>query len=812
MGSLAAPKIFVRRCRQHVHTSTLPFWISSISGGSRRGVVGSTTTRHFHEKDNYLSYDAFDDSSSSTVDDDPPSSFSSLRIPTHAAHKVCTPSDAVSLISRGDTIAVSGFVAQGSPDLILKSLADRYEQECKDGIKDGVGNLTILFGGGPGDWESRGLNYLASIPQLEDGSTAPPMIKRAIGAHFGQVPMLGELVMKNLIEAWTLPLGSISRMIRAQATHSPGHITTIGLGTYVDPTPGVGSGGAANDLARKSPLHEKLVTKLTIGYGEEMKTDYLLYKALPIQVGIIRATTADSSGNLSFEHESLRCDQLSVAMAARNSGGVVIAQVKRLSQVGSLPSRSVLVPGSMVDCVVVVGDDDQNNYHPMSYTTFHSPVLAGEIRSPIEDSSRLPLSERKVIARRAARLLKPGLTVNLGIGLPEGVASVAGEEGMLPYITLTTEPGSFGGMPASGKNFGPSSNADALIEMNQQFDFYDGGGLDVAFLGAAEISPSGDVNVSRMGPSRITGPGGFIDITQATRKVCFMCPFTAKGLEITFDEEKGSMSIVKEGSVKKFVNKVYETTFSGDECVRRGQHALYVTERCVFRRTAAHDTLELIEIAPGVDLEKDILQQMEFTPAISHDLKLMDHQYFRSRKMNLQFFRSLADRCTYHEDDHVLYIDLFGVCLTNEEEVDWIIMSFHEVVRPITYTKGPVDVVVSYTGFYLKSGLEDYFAEGVKDVEKRYYKSVKRFSGKAFRPSLLKKKVGVKAWDEKEIFKRFDDENTGSISPQQLRRGMKKMFGLTLKPHELKELCREKITPQNFPDVLAKCLSDFRME
>ena len=268
--------------------------------------------------------------------------------------------------------SVSGFVAQGSPDLILKSLADRYEQEFKDGIKDGVGNLTLLFGGGPGDWESRGLNYLAKIPQLEDGTVAPPMVKRAIGAHFGQVPMLGELlttrsgvdknylgyyliflhvgelVLKNQIEAWTLPLGSISRMIRAQATHSPGHITTIGLGTYVDPTPGVGNGGAINDLARKSPLHEKLVTKLTIGYGEEMKTDYLLYKALPIQVGIIRATTADSSGNLSFEHESLRCDQLSVAMAARNSGGVVIAQVKRLSQVGSLPLRSVLVPGSMV--------------------------------------------------------------------------------------------------------------------------------------------------------------------------------------------------------------------------------------------------------------------------------------------------------------------------------------------------------------------------------------------------------------------------------------------------------------------------------
>ena len=275
-------------------------------------------------------------------------------------------------------LSVSGFVAQGSPDLILKSLADRYEQECKDGIKNGVGNLTLLFGGGPGDWDRRGLNYLARLPELEDGSTAQPMIKRAIGAHFGQVPMLGDLAINNEIEAWTLPLGSISRMIRAQATHSPGHITTIGLGTYVDPS--VGNGGAANDKALQSTLHRELVTKQTIGYDGKMTSDYLLYKALPIQVGIIRATTGDSHGNLSFEHEILLCDQLYTAMAARNSGGVVIAQVKRLCQVNSLPSRDVLVPSSMVDCVVVVDDEDHDEFHPMSFNTTYCPVLTGKIR------------------------------------------------------------------------------------------------------------------------------------------------------------------------------------------------------------------------------------------------------------------------------------------------------------------------------------------------------------------------------------------------------------------------------------------------
>ena len=314
--------------------------------------------------------------------------------------------------------------------------------------------------------KSRGLNYLARIPKLEDGSNAPPMIKRAIGAHFGQVPMLGDLVVNNQIEAWTLPLGSISRMIRAQATHSPGHITTVGLGTYVDPD--VGSGGAANDLALQSPLHNELVTKLSIGYDGKMKTDYLLYKALPIQVGIIRATTGDSLGNLSFEHESLLCDQLSTAMAARNSGGIVIAQVKRLAAVNSLSSREVSVPGSMVDCVVVVDNNEHDFYHPMSYVTSYCPVLTGKIKSPADEAPKMPLTERKVIARRGSRVLRPGQTVNLGIGLPEGVASVAGEEGMLPYITLTTEPGSFGGL-VSERKAGPFTYHNDKLLPHSQF-------------------------------------------------------------------------------------------------------------------------------------------------------------------------------------------------------------------------------------------------------------------------------------------------------------------------------------------------------
>jgi len=406
----------------------------------------------------------------------------------------------------------------------------------------------------------------------------------------------------------------------------------------------------------------------------------------------------------------------------------------------------------------------------------------------------MKLNERKVIARRASRVLKPGQTVNLGIGLPEGVASVAGEEGMLPYITLTTEPGSFGGLPSSGKQFGPSTNASSLIEMNEQFDFYDGGGLDIAFLGAAEISPSGDVNVSRMNSSRLTGPGGFIDITQSTRNICFMSTFTAKGLDIYFNQEEGNISIKKEGTIKKFVNEVYETTFSAAESIRRGQKVYYVTERAVFWRTTAHDVLELIEIAPGIDLQKDILDQMEFTPAISENLKIMDRQFFKKEKMGYSLFGSLAERCTYHEDDHLLFIDLFGISLRNEHEIDWFFVSLNKILHPITKKKGPVDVVVSYQGFDLKSGLEDYYAEELQKLEARHYKSVKRYSGEAFRLAKLRKKSDVKDWKEEEVFNSFDKNKDGVIESDELRYGIIEMFGLRLKQWELEELCKEDIT------------------
>mmetsp|Transcript_23666 Transcript_23666/g.49008 ORF Transcript_23666/g.49008 Transcript_23666/m.49008 type:complete len:800 (-) Transcript_23666:96-2495(-) len=753
-----------------------------------------------------------------------PAAANSLHIPRNAAHKVCTPSDAVSLISSNDTVCVSGFVGQGSPDLLLKALSDRYERECQEALQHGrvlngddtgdskvIGDLTLLFGGGPGDWKTRGLNYLARVPPpgSEDNERLRPLIKRTIGGHYGQTPMLGNLATSNQIEAWTLPMGSISRMIRAQATHSPGHITTIGMGTYVDPTPGVGCGGAANQRALESPFHKELVTKISLGFGpeKEQEMEYLLYKALPIQVAIIRATTADSSGNLSFEHESLLCDQRIIATAARNSGGVVLAQVERLAALRSLPSRSVGVPGAMVDCVCVVDEEDRDYFHPMSFTSKYNPVLTGEVKSPCCDNiPKLSLNERKVIARRASFALKPGKVVNLGIGLPEGVAQVAGEEGSLPYITLTTEPGVFGGLPASGHEFGPATNADAIVEMNAQFDFYDGGGLDQCFLGAAQISPEGDVNVSRMSEAKLTGPGGFIDISQATRNISFLCTFTTKGLAVNIDGKQGKISIQKEGSVKKFVKKVFERTFSGEEAVRRGQKVFYVTERAVFRRTSKHEVLELIEIAPGVDLQKDIFDQMEFEPFVSPDLKVMDRRIFLDGKMNLELFGSLEERVKYREEDHTVFIDLFGISLLSEQDVTWFADSLDEILTPITFQRGPVDVVVNYDGYDLKTGLEEKYMKALEKVEAKHYRNVKRYSGKAFRAAKLNTLAKIKPWNAASVFKEMDEDGDGYLFPEELRRGIRKHFGIKLKPNELQSLCESHVTVHNFTDIVGKCL------
>jgi propionate CoA-transferase len=607
------------------------------------------------------------------------------------------------------------------------------------------------------------------------------MLRRAIGSHFGQVPVIAELALANKVEAWTLPLGSISRMIRAQATHSPGHMTNVGVGTYVDPA---NSGGAANAAALQSPLHKELVSRLHI---EGVSDHCLLYKALPINVAIIRGTTSDTMGNVSIEQESLKCDQMLLAAAARNSGGIVIAQVRRLAAPGSMPVRSVAIPGPLVDCVVVVPPADHVALHSMSYVELANPSFTGQLKAPKDDITKMPLDIRKIIARRAFFNMQPNTVINLGIGLPEGVAGVASEEGMLDYVTLSTEPGIFGGFPASGRSFGPAMNPEAVIEMNQMFDFYDGGGLNMAFLGAAQISPSGDVNVSRMSKERLTGPGGFVDISQSTKKLCLLTPFTTKGLEVSCPGD-GSLVIEQEGTVKKFVSGVFETTFSGDEAVRRGQTVYYITERAVFRRSDKHKNIELIEIARGVDLQKDILDQMDFVPAVSPTLKEMDGRIFKDAKMDVlsEMFGSIQDRCTYHEAEHIMFMDMFGITIDTEADIAWVINGVKAILDPLVQSKGPIDMVANYDGFDIRNGLEDQYSRALKEqLEKPYYKSAKRFAGKAFKRASLGKKMDLSKWDMDDLYNMFDRNHDGRISREELREGLLRLFHINLTQAQL---------------------------
>ena len=752
-----------------------------------------TTGRRENSADRFTFSGLWSNDNGGSIVDKPAVSF---KLPRRVREKVVTASDAVSLIGNGDTVAVTGFVAQGravceclllrrkdylkilcdlasgAPEYVLEALGDMYRDTGHPH------SLSLLFGGGPGDWDSRGLNHLAQIKP-----DAPGMLHRTIGSHYGQVPRIAKLVIDEQVEAWSLPMGSVSRMVRSQATHSPGYVTSVGLGTFVDPSV---LGGAANQQALASPLHTELVTRVQLG-----GLDQLCYKALPVNVAIIRATTADPQGNLTMEDESLVGDHKITAAAARNSGGIVIAQVKNIAQSGSLSARDVAVPGALVDCVVVVPEAMHDEKHAMSYFKVNDPVLSCKVKTPTNALVKTPLDIRKVIARRSAFFPKPGDVVNLGIGVPEGVAAVAEEEGMMDYVTLTTEAGMFGGKPESGHQFGPARNALAVVEMNQMFDFYDGGGLDRCFLGAAQISAKGDVNVSRLSRSRLTGPGGFIDISQSTKNISFLCPFTAKGAEFEL-LGNGTITIKKEGEVKKFVPEVSEITFSGEEAVRRGQRVCFVTERAVFQRTADHDVLELIEIAPGIEMQRDILERMDFVPVISPHLKTMDPRIFEEAKMEMleDLFGSLQDRCAYHESDHTIFVDLFGVTLNTEEDVYQLIDGLKQILHPLTAAKGPIHVVANYDGFDLRAGLEDIYRDIVSKLATQYYASVTRFAGAAFHRAKLGQNV-LHTWDLDNAFDEFDTDRNGKLSVAELRHGMQEKFGIRLTESELKSLTDE---------------------
>ena len=514
-------------------------------------------------------------------------------------NKVMTAEESVKLIKSGATVAISGFIGMGHPEEVSKAVEESF-------LKNGTpNNITLAYGASQNDGKSNwGLNRWC-----KEG-----LISKIIAGHFNLQPDMPKLINQEKVEAYAVPQGVMMHLFRAIGGKKPGVITHVGLKTFADPRE---TGGRLNNRSKDE------IVKLIELEGKE----YLWYKSFPIDVAIIRGTTADERGNISCEKEAIRLEFYALAMAAHNSGGKVIVQVERMTQNGSIDPRDVVVPGTMVDAIVVAKPEN----HWQTLAGQYDPSLTGDTRMILSDIKPIPLDDRKIICRRAAMELIPDAVINLGIGMPEGVSAVAAEEGIIDFLTATVEPGLIGGVPCGGLKFGCAINAEAMIEHPSQFDFYDGGGLDWACLGMAELDVYGNVNVSKFGP-RIAGPGGFVNITQNAKTVVFCGTLTASGLEIAVAD--GKLKIVSEGKAKKLVPKVGHITFSGDYAREKGQKVLYVTERAVFEMR--QDGLTLTEIAPGVDLEKDVLEQMEFKPKIAQDLKRMDVRIFRDEPMGIK--------------------------------------------------------------------------------------------------------------------------------------------------------------------------------
>ena len=637
---------------------------------------------------------------------------------TMQTSKIVSAEQAIARIKDNDVIATTGFVQSCIPEMLHAALEKRFVDTASPR------DLTLIMCAGAGDSKGLGTGRLH-----HEG-----LLKRVIAANFGRMPKVAQAAQDNKIQGYNLPQGVISKLYRSCASGSPGLFTRVGLHTYVDPRVG---GGKVNTVTKED------LVKLVEVDGKE----WLFYKATPINVALIRATSADPHGNLSMEKEALTLDVLAQAMAAHNNGGVVIAQVERIVADGSIKPKDVKVPGILVDCIVIA---DPPEMHRMNYGVMYDPGLAGEVRVTVDSLPKMELDERKIIARRAAFELPPNGVINLGVGAPDGVANVANEEKVTPLLVMTTEAGAVGGVLAGGSSFGSSANAHSIVDQNQMFDFYHGGGLDLTCLGMAECDSLGNVNTSKFG-GKLNGCGGFIDISQNARAVVFAGTFTAGGLEVAIED--GKLRIIKEGRARKFVKQVEQVTFSGQYAAEKGQPVIYVTERCVFQLT--DHGLELIEVAPGIDIERDILPHMAFKPHIHKPIS-MNPALFREEPMDLLsdlLNLKLKDRISYDANRNVLSINLEAWSVRKKAD---IVDLQKAIVEACTAAGRRVNAIVNQDGCRIAEDLYDEYADMVAYVNKHHYAEMARYATSELTRTKLQdalKRRGLKT----KIYERADD-------------------------------------------------------